>query len=216
MEIKKRYNIKAVAFFITFFLLVVLRTGFAQDTTSDPASGAQPSIKAGLGAGTAKNFGIYFSVSPSEKRFYTFDFNHISRNPTYLPQNYHGEFLCFFGDCIPNEEISYITVFAGHYFISKHKARFGIAGGPSLVLYRKVVFEEINNPRDWLNLGPNYNISYSNRIGAGIGLKTIVEFRIAQSLWLEPAFYANINTRHTTYSGNLYLNFEWPLKARKR
>jgi hypothetical protein len=215
MEKRVRYNTKAAALFIAFFL-AVLHTGFAQDITSAPASGTQRFIKAGLGAGTAKNFGIYFSVSPSEKKFYALDVNHISRNPRYMPRDYHGEFLCLIGDCIPNEGISYISIFAGYHFINTRKIRFSVAGGPSLVNYRKMLFEDIDNPRDWLNLGPDYNISYSNRIGAGVGLKTMVAFRIAKGLWLEPAFYANINTQHTTYSGNLFVSFELPLKPRNR
>jgi hypothetical protein len=214
MEIKKRYNPKAVAFFISFFLLAVLPAGFAQDTAS--AGGMQRYLKTAFGAGTAKNFGIYFSVLVSEKGFYALDVNHISRKVD-APDGYYGEsYVCLLGDCMPRDEISYITLFAGRYFLRKNGFRFGAAAGPSFVNYNKVLFRE----RQENGMGPNFGGAYytvnSNRIGGGVGLKTMVEFRIAKGLWLEPAFYANINTQHTIYSGNLFVSFELPLKARNR
>lgn len=86
------------------FLLCAGGTTFVQDIAVNP-SGTQQYLKIGLDAGTAKNFGIHFSLLTSEKRFYSVDFNHISRNPRFIPTDYYGEFLCFFGDCIPNDEI---------------------------------------------------------------------------------------------------------------
>jgi hypothetical protein len=214
MEKRTCYYAKAAASFIAFF--IILHTGYAQDTPTGTASGAQRTIKAGIGAGTAKNFGIYFSVSPTEKKFYALDVNHISRKVD-APDGYYGEsYVCLSGDCMPRDEISYVTLFAGRYFIRKNGLRFGAAAGPSFVNYNKVLFRE----RQENGMGPNFGGAYytvnSNRIGGGVGLKTMVEFRIAKGLWLEPAFYANINTQHTIYSGNLFVSFELPLKARNR
>lgn len=94
--------------------------------------------------------------------------------------------------------------------------RFGVAGGSSLVVYRKVVFDKINDPRDWFNLGPDYHTSFSNQAGPGLALKTMIQFRVLKKLWLEPAFYTNINTRHTTCSGNLFISLDFPAGRRKQ
>jgi hypothetical protein len=213
MEKRTCYHTKAAASFIAFFL-AVLHTGLAQDTTSAPASGTQRFIKAGIGAGTANNLGIYFSISPSEKGFYALDVNHISRKVD-EPYGYYGPLICF-GDCSPRNNISYISFFAGRYFLFKNKVRFGAAAGPSFVNYKKVHFRERGDRRVGFNLSSKYYTVHSNRIGAGVGLKTMFEFQIVKGLWLEPVFYANINTQHTTYSGNLFVNFELPLKPRNR
>jgi len=193
-------------------VLGISKAGFAQDTAASNLRTPQRYIKAGLGMGSEKNFGLYVSLVTSEKRFYTFDFNMISRNPKYLPQGYYGEFLCIFGDCIPNDETSYITFFAGYYFINKRKMRLGGAAGPSFVNFKKVIFKK-REVQGWgFNLGPNYNTSFSNRVGAGLALKAMMEFQILKWLWLEPAFYANVNTQHTTCSGNLFVSFNFPVK----
>jgi hypothetical protein len=204
----------AVKYFVTSTLFLLFLSGigrslFAQDSIAFDKAATQRYIKMGIGTGTATTFGFYLAYLMSEKRFYSFDFNYITQNPKYRPRDYSGQFLCIFGDCIPNEEISYFTFSVGHYLVNKHKIRFGLAGGPSFVVYKKVVFEK-NEPSGWFDLGPNYNTSYRSQAGIGAALKTMIQFRVLKKLWLEPAFYANINTSHTVYSGNFFISLDFP------
>ncbi len=176
-----------------------------QDTTMADESGPETYkyVLAGLGIGTKLNPGFFISADIKQNFSVGLHIMETSEMAAALPEGFRTGW-CFAGDCTPKDSRLYYSLYAGKYFsLNSQKIRWGLQGGPTLVMTGRTVFTAIENT-GWF--GRNYEVSNKRSSEPGAFFKALADWRLSKTIWLEPSLSAHVSSAKPVLAANLYLN----------
>jgi hypothetical protein len=124
-----------------------------------------------------------------------------------LPPDYRPGGFIFFGDGIPDEGMTMISLCIMKEFpLSSKLIRFGLEGGPSLVSYDEVHFTPNQTSGPYF-FGPpsNYDADYTHHKTAGLALRAKIELPLTRFVGCEFAVNSNLNVLRPFIGAEIHL-----------
>lgn len=183
--------------YFIFSLLPIYNYAQENSTVIQKTRTSKLYLNFGLGIleSSGKIGGIGLNAISSNNWGFSLSWNFYSISAEDIPPDYFGGLISF----PPYDNTTSFSIRILKEFDPFTKfIRFGIEAGPSMALYKKVIFTPYNSTSFW---GKNYETSTSSKSLIGLSLRAKIEFPVAGFFGIEIAIISNIN-KYQSYVGS--------------
>lgn len=173
--------------------------------STDITSNAFPIVYISFGGGWPGTFGLGGTLLLVNNMGGSISYRYRTITASNKPADYYPGLFDFFSSSAVDEINIVSLCFLKAFPLSNTKLiRFSVEGGPSLVNYKRAVF---NYRGEYGFFASNYSIKYTSEETIGLTLRGIIEFPLSQIVGMEIALFGNVNKIHSTACIEVYLTF---------